>query len=47
MLVNRSNSAAEGDLVFLLDDGTIDTTLPYSIAPRSAFALRMTDATFP
>jgi hypothetical protein len=44
VLVNPSDAVAEGDLVFLQDDGSVYTTTSYSIAPRSAFDVRMAEA---
>jgi len=43
-LVNPSDAVAEGDLQFLLDDGSVYTATSYSVAPRSAFGLRVADA---
>jgi hypothetical protein len=43
VLVNTSDLSAEGDLTSLRDDGTVDATSSYSIAPRSAFTLRLPD----
>jgi hypothetical protein len=44
VLVNPSDSMAEGELVFLSNDGSIDTKTAYSIAPRSAFSQQVTDS---
>jgi hypothetical protein len=38
-LVNPTNATLKGQLSFLLDDGTVNTTMPYTIAPRSGFTL--------
>jgi hypothetical protein len=40
-LVNPTNAAQKGQISFLLDDGTVSTTMPYTIAPRSSFTLNV------
>jgi hypothetical protein len=42
-LVNPSDSPIEGEMVFLLDDGAVDTKSAYAIAPRSTFTVRLAD----
>jgi hypothetical protein len=39
-LVNRSDALAEGELIYLQDDGSMFVSTSYSIAPRSAFSVR-------
>src|SRR5262249_22349671 len=36
-LGNPTNAVQKGQMLFLLDDGTAATTMPYTITPRSSF----------
>ena len=42
-LINPTDSTIEGELVLLLDDGTVDSGTSYTIASRSAYTVRLSD----